>query len=54
MSIYSTITKNQTSGQVQGPPSIQFKGSDIEEYFSDHEDTEDKNNKPTSPDVQSR
>lgn len=54
MSIYSTITKNQTSGVVQDPPSIQFKGSDIEEYFSDHEDVEDNKDKPTSPDARSR
>ena len=39
MSIYSTITRNKPSEEFQG---LHYKGSDIEEYFSDPEELEDK------------
>ena len=46
MSIYSTITNNQ-SGQNSAHPA--FKGSDIEEYYSDREELENETKKSNTP-----
>lgn len=45
MSIYSTITKNQKSGEDHPA----FKGSDIEEYYSDRDDVENGYGNKTPP-----
>ncbi|KAK3927559.1 Stomatin-like protein 2, mitochondrial [Frankliniella fusca] len=48
MSIYSTITKNQSQTSGEDASSRPFKGSDLEEYFSDPEETEKFDKTPPS------
>lgn len=48
MSIYSTITRNQPSSDNLVRQGLPYKGSDIEEYFSDPE-TDPENGCETRP-----
>lgn len=52
MSIYSTITRNQSKTAGERTSQLPFKGSDLEEYFSDPDETEKCD--PNSPSSSSR